>query len=202
MKTAERFINHYKKGYMPWAHQLPDFNLVDMVNHWPIKPCKTLEPGCGTGTDSIWLSKNGFDVTALDVSPIAIELAKENAENAGADCHFRKFDFLTGSMKDTFFDFVFDRGYFHSYDSAANRKKVAGKVAKYLNSGGLWLTLVGSCDSAPRDTGPPMRSAKEIIGAVEPYFELQILKKSTFGSESEKPANIWVCLLKKRKVVS
>lgn len=198
MKTTDRFINHYKKGFMPWAHSKPDFNLVEMVNQWPIKPCRALEVGCGTGTDSIWLSKNGFDMTAFDVSPIAIEMAKKKAEKSKADCHFKVFDFLNNSLNNSYFDFVFDRGYFHSYNSATVRKKVAGKIAKQLNQGGYWLSLIGSCDSAPRDTGPPMRSAKEIISAVEPYFEIQILKKSIFGSENEKPANNWVCLLKKR----
>lgn len=198
MKTSERFINHYKKGYTPWAHSNPDFNLVDMIEMWPINPCKTLELGCGTGTDSIWLSEKGFEVTGVDVSPIAIELAMEKAREKGADCHFRKFDFLNDSLIDTYFDFIFDRGYFHSYDSGKTRKKVAAKIAGHLNPEGLWLTLVGSTDSDPRDIGPPMRSAKDIIKAVEPFFELQMLKKSVFGSDRENPANNWVCLLKKR----
>jgi hypothetical protein len=43
-----------------------------------------------------------------------------------------------------------------------------------------------------------MRSAKEIISAVEPFFELQILKKSIFGSDNENPANNWIFLMKKR----
>jgi len=198
MKSAERFINHYKNGFIPWAHSKPDFNLVDMVNQWPIKACKTLEIGCGIGTDSIWLSENGFDVTAIDVSPIAIEMAKKKAENSKADCHFRVFNFLTDSMNQSYFDFVFDRGYFHSYKTLYLRKNVARKIAEHMNTGGLWLSLIGSSDSEPRDTGPPMRSAKEIISAVEPFFELQILKKSIFGSDNENPANNWIFLMKKR----
>jgi len=55
-----RFIDYYEKGFMPWAHEEPDFNLVEMVDNWPIKLCKTLEVGCGTGTDSVWLSQMGF----------------------------------------------------------------------------------------------------------------------------------------------
>ncbi len=87
MNTKKRFNKHYKEGYMPWAHVQVDFNLVDAVQ-WPINPCKTLELGCGTGTDAIWLSKQGFEVTAIDVSPIAIDLANEKAKEVGSDCHF------------------------------------------------------------------------------------------------------------------
>lgn len=198
MNTKDRFIKHYKEGHMPWAHKNPDFNLVETIEQWKIAPCKTLEIGCGTGTDSLWLAERGFEVTALDVSEIAIEMAMINAKKTNADCHFRVLDFLDVQLGSAPFDFVFDRGYFHSYDSENIRSKIAKKIAKYLDTGGLWLSLIGSCDSPPRETGPPMRSAKNIVLAVEPYFEILVLKISVFGNEQESPPNNWVCLMKKR----
>ncbi len=95
MSIKNRFIDHYKKGYMPWAHKNPDFNLIEMVERWPIKPCKTLEMGCGTGVDAIWLSTQKFDVTACDVSEIAIELAINNLPDNIANCHFHVLDCLS-----------------------------------------------------------------------------------------------------------
>ncbi len=183
---------------MPWVHSKPDFNLVEMVQNWPISPCKTLELGCGTGTDAIWLAKQGFDITAIDVVDIPINLAKEQAIKENANCNFLVKDFLKEAIPGSPFDFVFDRGYFHSYKSHMQRKKLVITVSNYLSSGGFWLTLVGSTDSPPREEGPPMRSAKDIIDAAEPYFEIQLLKSSVFGSESEVPAKVWVCLMKKR----
>jgi len=115
MKTSKRFIEHYKKGYMPWVHQNPDFNLVEMVESHPIKSCKALELGCGTGTDAIWLAKNGFDVSAVDVSEIAIKMAQEGAQKANLDCNFSILNFWDDKPPSSPFDFVFDRGYFHSY---------------------------------------------------------------------------------------
>ena len=72
MKTKERFIKHYKEGYMPWVHKKPDFNLIDLIRDWPVEPCRVIEMGCGTGTDSLWIADQGFEVTAVDVSEIAI----------------------------------------------------------------------------------------------------------------------------------
>lgn len=63
--------------------------------------------GCGTGVDSIALSKLGFDVTAFDISEGMISKAKMNAEREKAeinfinksiteipDEHFNKFDLI------------------------------------------------------------------------------------------------------------
>jgi len=198
MKTKKRFVKHYDKGFMPWAHEKPDFNLVEMVEHWPVKPCKALEIGCGTGTDAIWLAQNGFDVTAVDAVEVPIRLAREKAEKSKTNVQFHVLDFLNENLDTTPFDFVFDRGYFHSYRTQSKRNRLAKRVAGVLVEGGLWLSLSGSCDSPPRQTGPPMRSAKNIVDAVEKYFEILLIKSGYFGNEQKNPAKIWVCLLKKR----
>jgi SAM-dependent methyltransferase len=168
-----------------------------MVEELPVKACKALEIGCGTGTDAIWLASRGFGVTAVDVSPIAIDMAKSADHNGGVD--FEVYDFMHDDMAAGPFDFVFDRGYFHSYNTAEERRRLAKRVAGYLSDHGIWLSLIGSCDSPPREGGPPMRSAKDIIDATESFFEISLLKTSVFGSEREVPANIWVCMMKKRK---
>ena len=71
---------------MPWHHEKPDYNLVRMVEKWPVPVGKVLELGCGTGTDAIWLAKNGFEVTAVDVSDIAISIAEKSAKKSGVKC--------------------------------------------------------------------------------------------------------------------
>lgn len=198
MNIKDRFIKHYEEGYMPWSHPKPDFNLVEIIKQFEITPCKTLEIGCGTGTDAIWLAQNNFDVLAIDVSPVAIELAMENMNALSVHCQFNVADFLNDDIKNTPFHFAFDRGYFHSFNSDKKRRKIAKKIANNLDDGGLWLSLIGSMDSPPRETGPPMRSAKNLVDAVEPYFEILNLTTSVFGNEQENPPKNWVCLMKKR----
>ncbi len=198
MTIKKRFTKHYQKGFMPWAHYKADHNLVEVVESWPVKSCKVLEPGCGTGTDAIWLAQAGFDVTACDVVEIPLNIGRENAEKAKVSVQFLQLDFLNQNIDNAPFDFVFDRGYFHSYRTIGKRKRLAKKVASVLTDGGLWLTLVGSCDSPPRQTGPPMRSAKNITDAVEKYFEIQFLKTGFFGGKHKNGAKLWVCLMKKR----
>jgi SAM-dependent methyltransferase len=44
-----------------------------------LSPGTVLEAGCGTGAEAIWLAAAGWEVTAVDISPTAIERAREAA---------------------------------------------------------------------------------------------------------------------------
>jgi SAM-dependent methyltransferase len=48
-----------------------------------MQPGSALDVGCGEGADAIWLAQAGWDVTALDVSAIAVERGRAKAEAAG-----------------------------------------------------------------------------------------------------------------------
>lgn len=185
-------------GELPWDTGRYDLNLRETVTKRPIKPCKTLEVGCGAGSNAIWLSQQGFSVTGVDIAEIVIERAIKKASKAGVHCKFYAADFIKQRIDGAPFGFVFDRGCFHGFDSAKDRNKYAKLVHSYLKRDGLWLMLVGSADEAPRDIGPPQRSARDITTAVEPYFEILSLYTSHFDSNMQKPPRSWVCLMKKR----
>lgn len=199
MSDQERWEERYRTGSTPWDIGRPDFNLTEMVTERPIRNCKALEIGCGTGSNAVWLAQQNFSVTATDVSEIAIQKAKERASDAGVKCVFLVSDFLNDEIPGAPFGFVFDRGCFHSFDSDEERKQLAENVAFHLEKEGLWLSLVGSTDGPPREVGPPQRSARDIVIAVEPYFEILSLSSSHFDSESPEPPRNWVCLMRKRE---
>lgn len=48
-----------------------------------MEPGTALDLGCGEGADAIWLAKQGWKVTAMDVSAVALERAAGHAEEAG-----------------------------------------------------------------------------------------------------------------------
>ena len=50
-----------------------------------LAPGRALDVGCGEGADAVWLAARGWDVTALDVSGVALERAAGHAEQAGVD---------------------------------------------------------------------------------------------------------------------
>ncbi len=200
MAIEDRFRERYKSGDTPWDIGKPDFNLVEVVTQKPISGCKALDIGCGTGDNSIWLAQNGFQVTGTDTSEIALEKAKEKASQANVRCHFMLADFLNNKIEAAPFGFAFDRGCFHSFSSESDRKKLAQNVAAHLEEVGLWLTLVGNADEDRRGPGPPQRSARDIVLAVEPYFEVLSLISCHFGSNRPNAPRAWRCLMVKRHV--
>ena len=44
---------------------------------------RTLEIGCGTGEDAVWLAERGARVVATDISPAMLEVTRRKAERAG-----------------------------------------------------------------------------------------------------------------------
>ena len=198
MSSENSFKERYKSNDTPWDIGRPDSNLIQVVTKTPIAPCKALELGCGTGDNAIWLSRQGFDVTAVDSSEIAIERARRKALGAGIRCTFTVASILADKIQGPPFGFAFDRGFFHTLASGGERGRFAEILHRQLQDGGLWLSLIGNCDEKREGHGPPQRSAAEIVIAVEPCFEILSLAAGHFDSNAPVPPLAWICLSRKR----
>lgn len=71
---------------------------------------KILEVGCGSGVVSIHCAKNSCYVTAVDVNPRAVELARRNAEANGTDIRVLESD-VYGNVDGVFDTIVFNLPY-------------------------------------------------------------------------------------------
>ena len=65
-----------------------------------LTPGRALEVGCGTGGNAIWLAKQGWLVTAVDHSSVAVEMGRMMAAELGADVEFIVADASTYIPKD------------------------------------------------------------------------------------------------------
>jgi SAM-dependent methyltransferase len=186
----------YASGPQPWDSGIPDPNLVEVIRAGLVKPGRTFEPGCGTGTNARFLAEQGFDVLGVDISPLAIE--KANAKPKVEHCRFEVLDFFAAKPAGSPFDFVFDRGCWHVFDQVDERARFAARVAELLGPGGHWLSLIGSTEGGPRDMGPPRRSARDIMAAIEPVLEIVELRSIHFDVEGMRP-KAWLCLSRRRE---
>ncbi len=192
------FQERYKNGNTPWEINRPDYNLINTVQNTPIAPCNALDIGCGTGNNVIWLQQQGFNTIGVDSNEIAIANAQSKTKNAQIDCPLYLLDFLNDTIPDAPFDFAFDRGCFHHFLEHKKLNEFAERTSLLLNREGLWLTLTGNCDETREGPGPPQVSARQIMNAVEPYFEILSLVSSHFDTDQKLPARNWICLMKKR----
>ncbi len=57
-----------------------------------------LEVACGRGSGAVWMASRGLEVCGVDVSPVAIDLARQHAIQCGVAerCHFAVHDLATG----------------------------------------------------------------------------------------------------------
>lgn len=77
----------YRLRRMPWELG-PRPELVDLVEGGRLRPGRTVDLGCGTGANAIFLAQHGFDVTGIDFSPTAIGKARSAAKTAGVRVRF------------------------------------------------------------------------------------------------------------------
>jgi SAM-dependent methyltransferase len=189
----------YAAGELPWDTGVPDDELLAVVERGIVRVGRALEVGCGTGTNALWLAQHGFDVVAVDVAPLAIEAARKRVSDGG-QCEFAVLDFLVEDPPRAPFDFVFDRGCFHVFDDQETRARFAARVAALLAPGGQWLSLIGSTEGPPRDTGPPRRTARDVMNAVEPALQIVELHTFHFDAPMEIPPPAWSMLARRREV--
>jgi SAM-dependent methyltransferase len=86
-----------------WSGQ-PNGALVSEIAG--LQPGKALDVGCGEGADAVWLSEHGWDVTALDVSEVALERAARHAEHAQVGVRWVHAGLVEASLSPGTFDLV------------------------------------------------------------------------------------------------
>lgn len=196
--------DRYATGDAPWDTGKPDPLLTAMFDGWSGPPLRVIEIGCGTGTNALWLAGLGFDVLGCDLSSLAIERATARLVSGelgpAAPCRFVQLDFLHDPLPAAGFDLAFDRGVLHVFDEANERSLFAERVASLLVEGGRWLSLSGSTEGPPRDHGPPRRSARDLVGAIEPWLEIVELRAVAFEADLPSVAAAWWCISRRRAV--
>lgn len=189
----------YREGDKPWDSGLVSRELTRVLNETPITPGRGLELGCGTGTNAVALAERGFEVTAVDVSPTALEVAKAKAEAANVSIEWRCDDVTNLSFADCPYDFLFDRGCYHcvrKIDLLGFRQTVLSACRE----GTRMLLLTGNAN-APGSGGPPRVSAEEIQADWSQWFEIEFLREIHLEDAGGVEGPLaWSCLMKRNAV--
>src|SRR6478752_5746152 len=71
-----------------------------------LTPGRALDVGCGEGADAVWLAGGGWDVTAIEVSGVALERAARHARDAGVAVHWVHAGLAEAALPPASFDLV------------------------------------------------------------------------------------------------
>jgi SAM-dependent methyltransferase len=93
----------YAGAEQVWSGE-PNASLVAEVGH--LEPGTVLDVGCGEGADAIWLAGRGWQVTAIDVSAIALQRAAAAAEQSHVDVQWVHAGLLDAWLPPAGFDLV------------------------------------------------------------------------------------------------
>ncbi len=73
-----------------------------------LEPGRALDVGAGEGADAVWLAEQGWSVTALDISTVALDRGRREAERRGVAerIEWTHLDILASPLPDGPFDLV------------------------------------------------------------------------------------------------
>jgi len=179
---------------LPWNAGGPDADLVRLVNSGRIPVGHALDIGTGPGHDAVFLIQRGFNVIAIDISPTAVRLARENASNAGVFGFFQEGDIRHIPVEDAFVNFVHDRGCFHVL-RAEERPQAVSEIHRVLARRGLVLLRVFS-EKEPDGPGPHRFTRKELEDTFQAEFRILEFWEGHFEG-SAKPKSYSLLMEKK-----
>ena len=106
-----------------------------------------LEAGCGSGRDALFYAREGFTVTALDISAHALRWAREETVESGAPISFIAGDLLATNLASGSFDAVVAIHLIHLQPEPVRRAMV-NRLWSLAKDGGLIAMANYSTDEA------------------------------------------------------
>lgn len=190
------FYNEAKIEDLPWFTKRLDFDLQIELKTHNLTQGRFLDLGTGLGIQATALSRMGFDVTAADISQVAIDKAKKRSDKI----NFVVDDILNTKLPDDFFDFIFDRGIFHLFDKS-DRSKFVEQIRRILKDNGFYFLKCMSIDEEEfsGDNAPHRLSKQQIIEIFSNDFDIEKIRPSIFeASNLDYSPRAWFAVMRKK----
>ena len=198
MDVSEHWNQRYESGNTPWDSGLPSAELRRIIAETGLQPCRILELGCGTGTNAIYLAQQGFEVTAVDCSQLAIDEARQRAAAAGVEVTWLCADVCSLETPDEPYPVGFDRGCFHCVRRDGRVEHILQTLKRMTAPGSKYIVLTGNANEK-REHGPPGLFEEDIRKDLGELFQIDQLREFHF----EDPGGVqgplgWSCLATRR----
>jgi SAM-dependent methyltransferase len=132
-----------------WSGQPNGALVVEVAG---LTPGRVLDVGCGEGADAVWLARSGWDVTAVEVSGVALTRAADHGRDAGVSVRWMHAGLAEANLPPRSFDLVSAQypALLRTPDAVAERALLAA-----VAPGGLLLLVhhVGMETHVPHESG-------------------------------------------------
>ena len=187
-------MNHFDQMYLgtpPWDSGISPPELLDFIREHP--PGRAIDLGCGTGTNVITLAQHGWNVIGVDFATLALQKARQKAEDANINAQFKKQDVRKLQDIEGPFDLALDMGCFHNLHD--KQQDYLDRLHQILAPTGYWL-LYAHLRSAD-DTTTTHGLLPANLQRAQSQFDLVWRKDShdKIGWDS-----VWVLFQKKNKI--
>jgi cyclopropane fatty-acyl-phospholipid synthase-like methyltransferase len=140
---------------------------------------QVLDVGCGTGEQTLLAASSGAEALGVDVSPLALELARGKAAARGVSARFEVADALSLADLGLSFDTIIDSGLFHVFDDESRTRYVASLASVLRPDGHLYLMCFS--DRQPGTFGPRRISQDELRAAFRGGWTIDTIAAESFA---------------------
>jgi|DEB0MinimDraft_4_1074332.scaffolds.fasta_scaffold04299_6 2-polyprenyl-3-methyl-5-hydroxy-6-metoxy-1,4-benzoquinol methylase len=190
--------NLNKSTTIPWDIKTYDKNIKPILVEFDINDGDVLELGCGLGHDANYFHKLGFNVTALDVSEVAIQKAKSTYNHINFVCS----DFRTFNSNKKF-DIIFVRGSTILQTCTQTNNGLETfmfHMSELLNNNGKVIILCGNYnDTILKVVRPVKFYISQIEQASLQFFKIKLVREIIMKQSNEYGDALgWQILMTKR----
>ena len=149
----EDWDRRYRGTELIWTAQ-PNRFVVEELHGLP--PGRALDLGCGEGRNAVWLAEGGWQVMAVDFSPVALDKARRLAQARGVSVHWVLADLRGHQPESGAYDLILV-AYLHL--RSVERAAVLAGAAAALAPGGTLLVIGHDLANLTQGVGGPQDPA-------------------------------------------
>jgi SAM-dependent methyltransferase len=149
----EEWNRRYAGKELLWTAR-PNRFLVAEAGDLP--PGRALDLACGEGRNAVWLAEQGWQVTGVDFSDVALAKARELAAARGVEADWLQSDLVEHRPARRAYDLVL---LFYLQLPAAQRREIVRSAAEAVAEGGTLLVVAHDSSNLERGHGGPTEPA-------------------------------------------
>ncbi len=181
---------------VPWFTEQIDQDFAGFLEQHGHSFKTVLDLGTGPGTTAIDLARRGYQVTASDISPSIIVVAKQRAGKLAETIDWRVDDIIRTALNGRF-DLIYDRGCFHILKPEL-RPDYVRQIVRLLPPRGI-LFIKTFSRKEPGNWGPHRFDLEELGAYFAKKFELLEWRETVFPGTLEKTPQALLAVFQLRK---